>query len=74
MKYHFLVGRDATRALATGCRQPACLVPSLLGLKVRVEEIGVFLPLLISIRSRNKKNWKQCGGSTFLNAMTGMRR
>jgi predicted heme/steroid binding protein len=30
--YHHFVGRDASRAFATGCSQPACLVPHLDGL------------------------------------------
>jgi predicted heme/steroid binding protein len=30
--YHHFVARDASRAFATNCKQPACLVPSLLGL------------------------------------------
>ena len=32
--FHF-VGRDASRAFATGCTQPACLVPHLDGLSPR---------------------------------------
>lgn len=31
--YNHLVGRDATRAFVTGCSAPACLVPSLAGLR-----------------------------------------
>ena len=30
--YHHFVARDASRAFATNCKQPACLVPSLKGL------------------------------------------
>ena len=30
--YHHFIGRDASRAFATGCSQPACLVPHLDGL------------------------------------------